>query len=283
MYPTGTRLDASAPILVLPALRTVSAALLDLLRGLTETDWSKPTVHPDRDVKDLTAHLLHGNLRRVSGLRDGYRRPAPPIGSVDELIAFIQQDNRDFMTGLRRISPGILVELIDRYDRETISLLEGLDPIASGLGVAWAGEDVSANWFDVAREYTERWHHQQQLRDATGRPPLYDQALLEPALETFARGLPFAYRSCDAPDGATIAISTMGHVSLDWTLRRVAGRWVLFSGPDAGAPTRVAIPADVAWRLWTKGIDSLDARARLHTVGDAAAVEPLLGFVAIMA
>ena len=33
-----------------------------------------------------------------------------------------------------------------------------------------AGEAVSANWFDVAREFTERWHHQQQIRLAIGGP-----------------------------------------------------------------------------------------------------------------
>ena len=38
------------------------------------------------------------------------------------------------------------------------------------FSVAWAGESESENWFDVARDYTERWHHQQQIRDAVGRP-----------------------------------------------------------------------------------------------------------------
>ena len=30
-------------------------------------------------------------------MRDGYRRPTPPIVNTDDLIAFIQEDNRDFM------------------------------------------------------------------------------------------------------------------------------------------------------------------------------------------
>ena len=47
------------------------------------------------------------------------------------------------------------------------------DPDAPAVfSVAWAGEDKSAHWFDVAREYTEKWHHQQQIRDAVGRPDL---------------------------------------------------------------------------------------------------------------
>jgi hypothetical protein len=186
------------------------------------------------------------------------------------------------MTGLRRISPRILTDLIATYDPELVSLFEALDPHAPGLGVAWAGEQVSANWFDVAREYTEKWHHQQQLRDAAARPLLYESALLVPALETFARGLSFAYRAYDAPVGSALSISTTGHASLGWTLWRTDRGWDLHTGVDSRATASLTLPADLAWRLWTKGIGREDARARVRVVGEAAAVEPLLSFVAIM-
>jgi hypothetical protein len=71
----GTRLDSSVPIAVLEPLRRVNAALLDLLDGFDAKDWYRPTVHKDRDVKDLAAHLLHGSMRRVSSLRDAYQPP----------------------------------------------------------------------------------------------------------------------------------------------------------------------------------------------------------------
>ena len=38
----------------------------------------------------------------------------------------------------------------------------------TAFGVAWAGEERSPAWFDVARELTERWHHQAHIRLATG-------------------------------------------------------------------------------------------------------------------
>jgi uncharacterized protein (TIGR03083 family) len=254
MLATGTRLDATVRIPVLEPLRHVNAALLTLLDGLAPEDWSRPTVHRDRDVKDLTAHLLHGSLRRVSSLRDGYRRPAPPIATAEDLVAFIQQDNREFMTGMRRVSPRVLRELIAHYDPDLVALFEAMDPDAPGLGVVWAGEWVSPSWFDTAREYTEKWHHQQQIRDATGRPPLHDPPLLVPALETFARGLPFADRGLEAPEGARISISTTGPASVAWSLRRAAGAWSLWSGADPAAETSIALDADLAWRLWTKGV-----------------------------
>lgn len=280
---TGMLLDATRRIPVFGPWRRVNAELLDLLATFGAEDWSRPTVHPERDVKDLTAHLLHGSLRRVASLRDGYTPEVQPLSGFEELVAFIQRDNREFMTGMRRLSPRILVELIATYDPQVLSLLEALSPDAPGLGVAWAGETISCNWFDAAREYTEKWHHQQQLRDATARPPLYDPELLAPVLETFARGLPFAYRAYERAEGASVAISITGAVDLHWTLRRAGGAWALWSGGDAAAESRICIPADITWRLWTRGSSADNARPSIKVAGDERAVEPLLRYVAVMA
>jgi uncharacterized protein (TIGR03083 family) len=283
MFPAGTRLDETARIPVLEALRTVNAALLDLLRSFTAEDWHRPTVHPDRNVKDLTAHLLQGSLGRISAIRDGYRLPKEPTAGIEDLAALIQRNNREFMTATRWVSPRILIDLLAVYDCELVAAFEALDPDALGLGVAWAGEAVSRNWFDIAREYTEKWHHQQQLRDATGRPPLYDRALFAPVLETFARGLPFAFRSCEARNGTRVAVTMTGPVTHHWTLRHIGRAWSLWSGPDQESEASIALPADIAWRLWTKGVKPDDVRAKMEVRGDQTMAVPLLNFVAVMA
>lgn len=187
------------------------------------------------------------------------------------------------MTGMSRMSPQIIRELLSYYDPELVSLFESLKPEAPGLGVVWAGEWQSPNWFDVAREYTEKWHHQQQLRDATGRPPLYDAALLVPALETFARGLPFAYRGLNSRSGTAISLIVESPVSLAWTLRRSDDEWSLWALADSDSDTSIAITADLLWRLWTKGIAPAKARGSAQITGDGALAEPLLNFIAIMA
>lgn len=276
-------LDDSVVIPVLDAFERVNEALVELLENLSPSDWDRPTVHPRRDVKDLTAHLLHGSLRRVTGLRDRYRRPGPALDSNEDLIAFIQQDNREFMTGMRRISPRILIELIKRYDPEVLEIFRALDPHAAGLPVSWAGDSSSPHWFDIAREYTEKWHHQQQVRDATGQPLLYDPPLLVPVLETFARGLPFAYREFPGGVGDRISIRTTGAASCSWTLLRRSDRWGLSRGESSEASTRISLPADTAWRVWTKSLTPAEAREHAVVEGDTAALAPLLAFVAIMA
>ncbi|GJD19721.1 hypothetical protein RIVM261_046770 [Rivularia sp. IAM M-261] len=283
MFSNETRLDPTVPIPVIKPFHVINEVLLDLLRDLAPVDWTRPTIHKDRNVKDLTAHLLHGSIRRVSSLRDSYRSPMPSFSGIEELVAFIQQDNREFMMGMRRVSPQVLIELIEIYDKALISLFEKIDANADGLGVVWAGETVSRNWFDIAREYTEKWHHQQQLRDATERPPLYTPSLLTPVLETFARGLPFAYCKFEAHDGVLISISTTEQVTLGWTLKRERGTWSLWSGINPAAQTSIIVPAHIIWRIWTKSLLSDEAKQHVQVVGDADAVAPLIQFVAIMA
>ena len=41
-------------------------------------------------------------------------------------------------------------------------------------GVSWAGDMESEGWFDVGGEFTELWHHQEQIRMAVGAPSLDD-------------------------------------------------------------------------------------------------------------
>jgi hypothetical protein len=59
------------------------------------------------------------------------------------------------------------------------------------FSVAWAGEAESKNWFHVARDYSEKWHHQQQIREAVGQTAeLLTPALYRPLLDTLLRDLP---------------------------------------------------------------------------------------------
>jgi len=62
--------------------------------------------------------------------------------------------------------------------------------------VSWAGEEESANWFDTAREFTERWHHQQQIRLAVNKPGIVTREFYFPVLDCFMRALPYAYAPC---------------------------------------------------------------------------------------
>ena len=149
-----------------------------------------------------------------------------------------------------------------------------IDPFAKApLAVSWAGEEESPGWFDVARELTEKWHHQQQIRDATGRSPLYE-GYLAPVIDTFARALPFAYRDVAAAEETAVVLRVDDAA---WSVVR-EGSWQLFADEAPNATTRVTLSGDRAWRLFTR--QRIDPQARIE--GDARYAEPLLRMVSIV-
>lgn len=272
------------PIETRHLFREINAALLDLCATFSPDDWAKPTVHADRNVKDLVAHLLDGSLRRLAIQRDGHFLHAPDMRSFADMVAFIQQLNREWIIAAKRLSPRVIVDLMMRADEEVAALFSSLEPQApSPFGVAWAGEEWSESWFDMAREYTEKWHHQQQIRDAVGRPGFKERRFLHPVLDTFLRGAPHAYRDMHAGDGTTVEITIRGEAGGKWHLVCDADRWSLVTDCPNEPTTFVELDADSAWRLWTKGLDGSSARTKAIVRGDASLATPLFSMVTIMA
>ena len=160
---------APEPLLTAHLFPALDARLIDLLRSLAPDDWERQTIAPRWKVKDVAAHLLDTQLRKLSFGRDGYTA-ASDRGDRD-LVSFIDRLNAEGVTVYRRLSPPVLIAWMEQTSREAASYYASLDPFAPArFGVSWAGESVSANWFDIARELTERWHHQQQIRLALAEP-----------------------------------------------------------------------------------------------------------------
>ncbi len=261
-------MQAVEPILVAHLFAPLNDELVALLRGLGAEEWNAPTVAGAWTVKDVAAHLLDTELRRLAMHRDGYEPPLPPDAFANGISGFVNHANAEGVAFARRLSPALLVDLHARYGPQLASFFASLDPFAPAKwGVSWAGEEESAMWFDVARELTERWHHQQQIRDATGRPPLYD-VYLAPVVETFVRAMPFAYREVQ---GGPIVLRIDDAA---WSL--VDGR--LYRGVAPEAAVTVTLRGDKAWRLFTR--QKIDPEALIE--GDARLAEPVLRMTSIV-
>jgi uncharacterized protein (TIGR03083 family) len=269
-----------------PLFPAERAALLDLPRSLTPEQWALPTVCADWSVKDIAAHLIADDLGRLSHERDGFTASRfEPTGAETfeaELLAFVNHQNETWVEATGRLSPRIVIDLLDWSGRETQAYFESLDPDAPGLGVSWAGESVSVNWFDLAREYTERWHHQAQIREAVGAPMLYEPRLFAPLIATMVRGVPHALRDLDAPDGTHIRI-VLHDPNLALSLVRDGGRWQLVQPIPAKADATVELAGDTAWRVFTKNISPAEARQSATITGDKTLGERVLHTVSIVA
>ena len=68
------------------------------------------------------------------------------------------------------VCPEMLIDLLKHTGKPFYEYYASLNPYANAeYSVAWAGENQSANWMHIAREYTEKFLHQQQIRDATNK------------------------------------------------------------------------------------------------------------------
>jgi len=264
----------------------LSAELIRLLKNLPPTAWDLPTACPGWSIKDVVAHLLGGNLGRLSFGRDRLLGPKPKgaPGSYGELVDYINQLNAEWISAARRVSPSLLIDFLVVTDPQLYDYFRSLPPFESrGPAVAWAGETRSPNWFDIAREYTEKWLHQQHIREAVGQPVLDDRRWLFPVLDTFMRALPHTYRDVSAAEGTAIWFRIDGEAGGDWSLLRQDSAWRLYAGAPQTAASVVRLGQDVAWRLFTKGISPEIAQARIECGGDATLGIRILEMVCIMA
>jgi uncharacterized protein (TIGR03083 family) len=261
------------------------AELIGLLRGLDDADWERQTVAGAWRVHDVAAHLLDGDLRKLSGGRDGHRLPIDrPISSFEDIVRLIDGQNASGVEYARRLSPRVMTDLLEVTGRWVSDYVAALPPTGEAPhSVAWAGEMRSENWMDTGREYTERWHHQAQIRDAVGAPGLLQRRWLQPLLDLSVRALPRAYAEVPAPEGTAIVLQVQaedaGHT---WSLVREASAWTVFRGAAPDETARVTMDADTAWKLLYHALPADAVRARIAVEGDAALVEPLLRARSVM-
>jgi len=271
-----------APILCAHLIRRVDEALMDLLRSLCTVEWDIQTIAPAWKVRDVAAHLLDTALRKLSMVRDSHSAEIVEVRSQD-VIAMVNRLNREGVTVYRRMSPPVLIDLMQLACDQSACFHESLDPFApAAFAVSWAGEERSLNWFDTARELTERWHHQQQIRLATNRPGIMTPELYHPVLDCFVRGLPYLYRDVEAALGKTLLLEIPGECGGRWFLSRTSNGWGFVDGNGADLASRVTIPAALAWRVFTKGIDGKSARAQIGIEGDPVLGERVLSLTAIV-
>ncbi|MDZ7721465.1 MAG: maleylpyruvate isomerase N-terminal domain-containing protein [candidate division KSB1 bacterium] len=261
--------------------------LLKLLQGLEISDWLKPSPINGRTVKDLVSHIIDGSLRNLSIQRDNFVDDSnvPNINSYKDLVEHIQKLNKDWMIVSRRLSPTILIDLLEYSDKQFYDFLKSKNPNDKAIfAVAWAGETESENWFDIAREYTEKWHHQMQIRLALDKPILLDTEYSEPLYDTFMFALPYLYRDFTNYDNGTkIKTSLTGKLRKDWVIERQTDKWDFIDLGSSDIHTSVEIPDDIAWIIFTNtDRDKEKYKTKIKIIGDNSIGLKLLDLVTVM-
>jgi len=265
----STACEPLQPIFTAQLFPKLEGELIELLHSLAPEDWERQTLAPKWKVKDVAAHLLDTQVRKLAAARHGYKPENSKKLSPEKLVALINTLNAEGVRQYRQLPPEELISQMETASRESAAYHQALDPFGIAMfPVSWAGEEESTNWFDTAREFTERWHHQQQIRVAVEKPGIMTREFYFPVLDCFMRGLPYAYRSASAEPGSLAEFKISGVSGGSWYLFRDGDTWKLIASPAGDKISETAIPEEIAWRIFTKGIAFEEARRQVQARGD---------------
>lgn len=127
-----------------PLFPRLRAELASLLASLPDEGWTRATACRGWSIHAVAAHLLGVELGNVSVRRDGWAL-GPDKGEDPDV--WLNAFNQQWVDAARRISPALLIELIDLAGRRFEEHLATLDLDATGGPVKWAtGSEPAPVW-----------------------------------------------------------------------------------------------------------------------------------------
>jgi tetratricopeptide (TPR) repeat protein len=124
--------------------------------------------------------------------------------------------NQRWVDGASVLSHRVLQDLLTWSGQQVDQYYASLN-LRESSQIIWAGPDPVPLWFDLARDFTEWWVHQQQIRDAVRVPGSHDR-FLSVVLQTFVWAFPYQYRA-EAVLGTTVQLD-FGDTGGAWILTR---------------------------------------------------------------
>ncbi len=277
--------DTKIPISTVHLFPPLHSMLMNAVSSLTQDEWSLPTLATEWTVKDVASHILDGYLRGLSSSRDHYfANPSSPIESYRDLVSFLNKMNNEWITAAQRFSTDVLLELLDVAGKRYAQHLETLPPFGKAIfPVSWAGQEVSDNWFHIAREYTEQFHHQLQIRHAVRREEdLLTKSLYHPFISTLLVAFPHHFKDVKADTGTTVTWLIDTESGGEWSIEKRETGWQFAPFPT-NASTTITIAPEDAWKLFTKGLSADEALPRVRMKGNEMLGLHALQMVCVMA
>lgn len=272
------------PLDLVHLLPLLDEQLIKLLHSLSTEEWQRQTVAKKWKVKDVAAHLLDGNIRILSMLRDGYYGESFSGQSYQDLLDYLNGLNADWVKAMQRVSPAMMVLLHEATGKAYCDYYASIDPFGpSPFAVNWAGENESLNWMHIAREYTEKWLHQQQIREAVNRPGLMTKEFFYPFINTFMMALPYTFREVEAATGTAVAITVSSEIGGSWFVCKEADGWKRYTTCAKEPAAHVEIAPELAWKLFSKSIRPEEVKEQIKLSGDVPLAKVALSMVSVMA
>ncbi len=266
----------------LPAERE---ALLELLSDLAPKEWGAATECPAWTVAGVALHVLGDDLSLLARQRDAAMQGLVIFGESNPGLTFRQLldgFNEQWVAAAQFLSPPLILTLLEATGRWTAEFYRDVDAEQLGEPVGlFAAQDASPYWQIAAREFLERWTHQQQIRRATARPKLRHEFLV-PAGAVVAHIIAAHAGALDVEPGTTIVFAISGIQA--WTIEVGPAESLVFLGAAASPTARLEVDADAATPMLSRGLTAPDLISKLRITGpDPLSAKLAQGFTLIAA
>src|SRR5579863_7498436 len=114
------------PIFTAHLFPGLEAKLIELLRSLAPEDWEKQTLAPKWKVRDVAAHLLDTQLRKLAAARHGYKPENSKKLSPAKLVTLINSLNAEGVRQYSQLKPGDLISRMEAASRESAEYHQAL-------------------------------------------------------------------------------------------------------------------------------------------------------------
>ncbi len=213
----------------------------------------------------------------ISWLRDGFRGTSAPNDSDEQgFIDWLDDLQAGWVTAARRLSPRLLLELLEWSAKGFVEAMDAQDPSAIAADVSWASADPVPVWVDHARELTEKWIHRQQILQALDQPSDLRPDLARPVLEALRWAYPYRLGEHQSEAGAFVQIDIVDEqLGQQWRLVSNGESWEFDGSNPTVELASMSFSGEQAWRLLTNNYDAA-VHGSFETSGDPDLVPTLL-------
>jgi uncharacterized protein (TIGR03083 family) len=190
------------------AFRSVEVLLLEL----ADDEWHRPTALPGWDVQANAVHIFSTEAMLLG-------EPAPDVDVDRDALPHIRNDigaaNEAWVRGWADATPAQVVEgLRDRAARRLAAIRAMDDDAWVAEGFTPAGPDTYGRFMRI--RVMDVWMHEQDIREAVGRPGHVEGPVVEMVLDEISTGLGFVVgKRAGAPQGSSVTFALTGPAGRD--------------------------------------------------------------------
>jgi len=255
-------------------LGEVWASLGGLLGGLSDDEWKLPTPLPGWSVHDNVAHIV-GTEAMLAG------EPGPSLEIDRDAHAHVRNDigvfNEQWVESLRAVPPS---ELLARFRELTAARLATLETMSddewNAESFTPAGKDSFGRFMQI--RVFDCWLHEQDIRDAVGRPGHESGLAVDIVLDEMATALGFVVgKKAGAVAGQSVTFSLTDGGSVVRELHvEVGERAAVVPALSGPATVVLTMPVGVMTRRCAGRVDPDDLLDQVVIDGDLALASKIL-------